>query len=68
MVTKSELFWRLFQFSGHVGAYLLYRSYDRAQQRARRARGRAAWRWPVDEPGRVDKERSAHQAADATPR
>lgn len=27
MVTKSELFWRVFQASGHVGAYLLYTSY-----------------------------------------
>lgn len=28
-MTKPELFWRLFQSSGHVGAYLLYVWYQR---------------------------------------
>lgn len=27
MLTKSDLFWHVFQSSGHVGAYLLYTSY-----------------------------------------
>lgn len=28
-MTKQDLFWRLFQSSGHVGAYLLYSWYQR---------------------------------------
>lgn len=68
MVTKSELFWRLFQFSGHVGAYLLYRSYDRAQERAQRAKGSASWVWSAEAPRSDDEGPAAHQAADTTPR
>lgn len=46
----SELFWRLFQSSGHVGAYLLYTSYRGVQEEA------------VSSPQRADKQssQSAH--------
>lgn len=32
MAIGSDLFWRLFQVSGHIGAYLLYTDYLRLQQ------------------------------------
>jgi len=37
-MTKQDLFWRLFQASGHVGAYLLY-SWSRADGAGSQAEG-----------------------------
>ncbi len=32
MAIGSDFFWKLFQASGNIGAYLLYRDYRRLQQ------------------------------------
>lgn len=32
MAIGSDFFWKLFQVSGHIGAYLLYTDYRRLQQ------------------------------------
>ena len=51
-MTKRDLFWRLFQSSGHVGAYLLYAWYQ--QPSAARSSDPESQGEPIDESAPLD--------------